>query len=149
VLRILIVINGNEEKQIGLEIYQYFQNRRLTPFVTSTDSPNFDSIHESLLERINVELQNTDVVIPVTVGDFPPSSIAFDVVNRSYDLGLPIIPFTQNGSSLPAILSNEQAITFTQINDLILRELELNIWRRLYFINKIQFRKTSEVENDG
>ena len=138
-VKIFIIYGKLEGEKYGSKIDQYFKKNKLDSFLASPTSPDIKP-GEDFQKRIDLELDQSDVVIVIVTRGLGQSVAALDEITRTISMGIPIIPYVKNNTKPPPELQTSQLVTFKKINvatKLKMMELEIEMWRLLDYKKKL------------
>lgn len=132
-VKIFIIYGKPEGEKYASYIDKYFKQNGLGSFLASPKSPDLKA-GEDFQKRIDVELDNADIVIVVVTAGLKRSIAAMDEIKRVLGMTIPIIPYVKNKTQSPDELIKTHVVTFGKKNvnrKAKMNELELTMWRVL------------------
>lgn len=114
--------------------------------MASPRSPDI-RVGEDFQERIDKELAKTDVAVVIVTEGIHSSEPALGEIRRLVSMKIPIIPFVKDGVDVPnALIGLWKKVKWSTTDDFDskLIELELNMWRRLDYIQNTRLEEMKE-----
>ena len=134
-VKIFILYGNSEGEKYAKYIDKHFKQNGLDSFLASYGSPDV-RVGGEFQKKIDIELENADIVIIVVTAGLRRSVAAMDEINRILGMTVspPIIPYVKGNTQLPIEIIGRQVLSFKKSNvntTAKKNELELTMWRTL------------------